>query len=139
MGSSGGSHAASTAKRARAAARELPDNGQSERGKDRELLQTNPLRRRLRVIIQIREVILGVVHVHDAEKRRERRALSVTVSRETEIQPLRELQALRVARPADELRELAGAISLGSRIIVATIELAHHARVGRPRRQVESN
>src|SRR2546423_8850423 len=78
--------------------RALPDNGDSERRKHRELPQRKPLRRAGRVVEKIGEDVLRVVHVHDAEERRDARAADVSVARDADVETRRRRESLRVSR-----------------------------------------
>src|SRR3954469_17767959 len=119
----------------------LPDNGHPYRRKHRELPQTGALRRRRGVVVQIREYVAGVVHVHHAQEWRERRARGPPrVSRETEIQTRRHWQPLRVALADDELRHVTrrDVEAMVDGIVVGAAHVAEHHAVRSSRREVEA-
>src|SRR6185503_15121484 len=67
-----------------------PRNGHPERWEHRKLSQPDALRWDRGVVEQVREDVPRVVHVHDADERRDRGASDVSVAREAHVQSLRE-------------------------------------------------
>src|SRR5688572_25250563 len=106
-GVSGMSHPARTTTK-HAAKPSLPGKGHPERWEDGKLLQPDPGRRRVVVRVEVREHVLGVVGVHQAQEGRHGHPTDAPASCDAQVDARSQRQPFGVALAALELREVVG-------------------------------